>query len=291
MDMMNQALISVVLPTYNRGELLLRAVHSVLEQTWRNLELIVVDDASTDNTAALLATVEDSRLRYIRQETNHGACAARNVGVRAAQGAYIAFQDSDDVWLPEKLERQMAFLQTSGADVVFCAFRRFADETDAGEVFPAETIAPGRIHYEQLLMENLISTQTLLGKHACFLAHPFDESFPRMQDWELVLRLSQHVTIHYDNQVLVSVYLQGDSISRKPEAGLAALNKLYAMHREAIEANDALYRRFIVAIATMTVRCGRNPWRNYFHALSPRMHLSTNVYLLAHGLRALVTGR
>ena len=104
--------ISVIVPTYNRGHLLERALRSVLTQTHQQLELIIVDDGSVDNTADVVSTYDaDSRVRYIRHQDNLGSSVARNTGIRHAQGEYIAFLDSDDEWLPTKLEKQMLLFQ------------------------------------------------------------------------------------------------------------------------------------------------------------------------------------
>ena len=113
-------MISVVLPTYNRGPLIMRAVKSVLEQTYSDIELLIVDDGSTDCTRAVISAIQDPRVKYLYQETNRGACAVRNIGIRAAKGEYIAFQDSDDVWHPDKLEKQLSYLKETQSDLVFC---------------------------------------------------------------------------------------------------------------------------------------------------------------------------
>ena len=105
-DKKENVLISVVLPTYNRARCLSRSINSVLNQTFSNLELIIVDDGSTDNTRELVESFSDPRIRYIYQE-NAGACAARNHGINEALGTYIAFQDSDDEWRKDKLEIQL----------------------------------------------------------------------------------------------------------------------------------------------------------------------------------------
>src|ERR1043166_1854397 len=107
-------LVSVVLPTYNRAHTLARAVRSVLAQSHRHLEIVVVDDGSTDATVALVQklALEDPRVRLV-QQANRGPAAARNTGVRQARGEFVAFQDSDDEWLVEKLERQLAALERS----------------------------------------------------------------------------------------------------------------------------------------------------------------------------------
>ena len=116
-------MISVVLPSYNRAHILPRAIESILGQTYKDIELIIVDDGSSDNTAEVVGSFSDSRIVYVRQE-NAGACAARNNGIAHARGDYIAFQDSDDIWHQDKLEKQLATLQNTGADIVFCRMNR-----------------------------------------------------------------------------------------------------------------------------------------------------------------------
>ena len=168
-------MISVVLPAYNRRNTVRKAVESVLNQTERDIECIVVDDASTDDTAGVLTEISDSRLRIIRLTENSGACHARNVGVQAAKGEYIAFQDSDDCFHPDKLERQLAFLQETGADVVFCGMNRICGQQM--EVFPA--YVPDKcINRIDLLEANLASTQCIFGKAEAFRNTPFDEDMP-----------------------------------------------------------------------------------------------------------------
>ncbi len=104
-------LVSIIMPTYNCGRFIAESIQSVLAQTYTNWELIIVDDCSTDNTAEVVASFEDKRIHYLQNEQNEGAALTRNKALRAAQGRYIAFLDSDDLWLPTKLERQIAFME------------------------------------------------------------------------------------------------------------------------------------------------------------------------------------
>ena len=110
--------VSVVIPTYNRADFICDAIDSVLNQTHSNIEIIVVDDGSTDNTSAVLEKYQD-RIKIIRQE-NQGCSAARNSGIRFCSGNYVAFLDSDDKWLPQKTEEQLALLNQTGANVPCC---------------------------------------------------------------------------------------------------------------------------------------------------------------------------
>jgi len=109
--------VSVVLPTFNRADTVGRAIRSVLDQTFTDLELIVVDDGSTDDTVAVLARFADPRLRVLRSTVNRGVSAARNKGIEEARGRFIAFEDSDDSWRPQKLQRQIDCLASAGEGV------------------------------------------------------------------------------------------------------------------------------------------------------------------------------
>ena len=111
--------VSVIIPTYNRAKLLPRAIKSVLNQTFKDFEVIIVDDGSTDNTEEVINEFQkhNKRIKYIRHEKNKGAAAARNTGIKIAQGEYIAFQDSDDEWLPNKLEKQMEIFESAPAEI------------------------------------------------------------------------------------------------------------------------------------------------------------------------------
>ena len=104
--------VTVVIPTYNRANLLGRSIRSVIGQTYGDFELIIVDDGSTDSTAEIAASFDDERVKYIRREQNGGVGAARNTGIKAAIGKFVAFNDHDDEWLPDKLERQMKIFKT-----------------------------------------------------------------------------------------------------------------------------------------------------------------------------------
>ena len=117
-------LVSIIMPTYNCGRFIADAIQSVLAQTYKAWELIIVDDGSTDNTAYIVASFTDPRIRYLRNEQNMGAALTRNKALREAKGHYIAFLDADDLWTPEKLEHQIAFMQHNGYDFTYTAFRR-----------------------------------------------------------------------------------------------------------------------------------------------------------------------
>lgn len=203
------SMISIIIPSYNRADTILKSVQSVLNQTYNNIEVIVVDDGSTDNTRAILQQIQDPRLKYVYQE-NAGACVARNNGIDHARGDYIAFHDSDDTFRPTKLEDQLHALREKGADVVFCAMERhnYYSET----IFPQ--IEEGFKSQHEILIGQYISTQTILGKKEVFLNNRFDPKVKRMQDYDLMIRVSSQYKVFFLKKVLVDVVVQNDSITK-----------------------------------------------------------------------------
>ena len=185
-------MISVVLPSYNRAHILPRAIESILGQTYKDIELIIVDDGSSDNTAEVVGRFSDSRIVYVRQE-NAGACAARNNGIAHARGAYIAFQDSDDIWHQDKLEKQLATLQNTGADVVFCRMNRMVGGEKVGLV--SDYFHEGFLPKDEVPMS--IGTQTLVGKSEVFKQERFDSEMPRFQEFEMLVRAQKSFSIYF----------------------------------------------------------------------------------------------
>lgn len=261
-------MISVILPVHNRETTILRAVESVLAQENVALECIVVDDGSTDGTLARLETIGDARLRVMPLPVCGGACRARNAGVAAARGEFIAFQDSDDVFHPDKLARQLRFLQEKQADVVVCAMRKittFAPDKCVQEHVPQHM--PETITHDLLLQENLCSTQCLLGRAEVFRSVPFDEGMPRLQDWALMLDVTRQYRVCGDNAELVDVYVQSDSLSSQPKRLLPALTRLYLRYAE--EINASCPERWVVMLTQAGEAIQQAVWTSEMQAAAP----------------------
>jgi glycosyltransferase involved in cell wall biosynthesis len=189
-------LVSVIIPTYNRAHVVPEAIESVLRQSYPHLEVIVVDDGSTDNTPECLQQFA-GRIRVVTQE-NAGPAAARNRGIEVAQGELIAFLDSDDLWLPTKLERQVTLLQQAGKSVPCCVcnIRMQWSEVELCS-FDIAALEP---HLEEGLWANagdVLSTRFLLFTQGVVIRREvleriggFDESLWLLEDHELALRLS-----------------------------------------------------------------------------------------------------
>ena len=286
---MDKKRISVVIPSYNRRDKLPACLLSVLGQTYSNIEVIVVDDASTDGTEKLFETVSDPRVKYFRYEPNQGACHARNYGAERATGEYIAFQDSDDTWHPEKLARQMELLETSGADLCFCGMNRIAHD-GTSYYFPVHDFHAEKA-LEEFLAENRAGTQTMLMRRAVWEQLRFDESFRRYQDWDFAIRAAAQFRLCYLPEALADSEVGGDSISFAVKS-YPALVHLYTKHK-------ALYEKYPQSDAVMNRRMGRrlhktNPAAAAAHFLKS-YRLSHQWYDLAYYLgdraRTLLHGR
>lgn len=224
--------VSVVIPTYNRAHLISRAIQSVLSQSYQNLEIVIIDDGSIDNTEEIIKSFKNDRIVYIRHDKNKGASAARNTGIKASKGEYIAFQDSDDEWFPEKLEQQMKAFNNGSPEVgvVYCGFYRI--EADKEIYIPGDNIAKkeGNIHTE-LLKGNFIGTPAVLVKKECFEnIKYFDENIPALEDWELWIELSKHYLFKYVNKSLLRSYSTPNSVNLNSKNLLKARETILANH-------------------------------------------------------------
>jgi glycosyltransferase involved in cell wall biosynthesis len=268
-------MISVIIPSYNRGSTIKRAIQSVLDQTYRNIEVIIVDDGSTDNTEEIVSGLKNDKVFYYKNTRNIGACGSRNRGITLAKGEFIAFQDSDDEWLPEKLKKQMDFFSKVNCDLVFCSMDRISDKKK--EVYPPYLPDNNSSLFKQLLHENCTSTQTLLGKRKVFENIQFDESMPRFQDWEIMLRISLVYSVKHLNEILVKSYIQNDSISLNSKSAISGLKKIYEIHKEAILADEKINGEFCIKIAEYMLANGENPKEHYKKAF--QLNFSIKLFL------------
>ena len=233
--------VSVVIPAYNRAGTIRAAVESVLRQTFADIEVLVVDDASTDGTRTAAEAVADPRVRVLAHDRNRGASAARNTGIREARAAWVAFQDSDDEWLPLKLAKQMARLDAGGFVAAYCGMVVIGRPDDAGRGRPkiAYVPRPDITHVEgdilpSLMRTSIVSTQTLVARRDDLVAiGGFDESFRALIDWELMLRLAPRGPVACVDEPLVLQRFSPNSITReralRAEARGRAIDKHLAL--------------------------------------------------------------
>lgn len=154
-------LVSIVTPAYNAASFVEETIRSVLAQTYQNWEMLIVDDCSRDSTAAIVEkwAQADKRIHLIRHEVNRRASGARETALEAARGRYIAFLDSDDLWMPEKLARQLGFMRECEAALTYTSFRRISQD---GSTVGDEIAVPRSLTYRQLLGNTAIATSTAI---------------------------------------------------------------------------------------------------------------------------------
>jgi teichuronic acid biosynthesis glycosyltransferase TuaG len=147
------------MPTYNCERFIAQAIRSVISQTYTNLELLIVDDCSTDKTADVVASFEDKRIHYQRNVHNLGAAMTRNEALKTAKGRYIAFLDSDDIWVPDKLEKQIAFMEQHGYAFTFADYQIMQED---GSLTGKRLHMPSRLTYNQYLRNTAIGCLTVV---------------------------------------------------------------------------------------------------------------------------------
>lgn len=282
-------LVSVIIPTYNRAQLLPNAIKSILEQTYKNLEIIVVDDCSDDETEDVLKQLQVDNLRYIRLDERHGANFSRNVGIKESNGSFIAFQDSDDVWHSDKLEKQLALFEKENADVVFCPICQHNGSKI--QVYPILKHDESLLNH--VLVENVISTQTLIGRKEVFNDDKFDNSLKRFQDWDLAIRLISKYNVKYVDEPLVDAFIMKDSISKSPQNAVLALEHICKVYKDQIaeEGTGVILEKKIVGYAIRaqeynvasahieSVFYQEKNLRNYIYLVLSKLHLLRFVYL------------
>jgi len=194
MGIESEQLVSVVIPTYNRADLIGRTINSALAQSWQDLEIIVVDDASTDDTRAVVQAIPDPRVRYIGLEKNSGPSTARNTGVEQAKGRFISFLDSDDEWRPEKTALQFtALARQTNPDNVVCYTQALIVQNDGTRLLPTREKRADESVGDYVICgrHGLIHTSSLMLSRALALANPFPVGQMIFEDWDLFLRLEE----------------------------------------------------------------------------------------------------
>jgi glycosyltransferase involved in cell wall biosynthesis len=266
---MGQSTVSVVIPTQERPHYLRRAIQSVLGQTFGDLELIVVDDGPSDATARLVGSYRDPRVRLVRHDSNRGVAAARNTGIAASSGRYVAFLD-DDIWLPPKLERQLQLASERGAEVVHTLV--YVADGD-GNVFAAPSergfrlfreVAASGYPYDLLLRRSSFFINTFLVRRECVEAvGGFDEELAALEDLDFVHRLRRRYALHLVDEPLVKHCFHGGNVSNAPTRDWP---RLAAKELSRLEEADLPERRRV----ENTSRCSSRRRRGSTRATAPR---------------------
>lgn len=262
-------LVSVIIPTYNRADTIERSIRSVLDQTYYNLEVIVIDDGSTDSTAEVVAEINDDRIRYYGLDKNYGACTARNIGIDYSHGEYIAFQDSDDEWMNDKIEKQIALLESKPEiDVCTCSV---VTVWNNNKIYNQSIRTSSRISRKDIYSRRRIniSTVSILAKRKVLLSIRFDPDVFRWQDYDWAIRASAKYAFFHISDILVFAYLSDNSISFGGNQEVIEINRFFIKKYKNEFENDkcfeaSLYRN----IAYFETLCrNRNASNSYLYAL------------------------
>lgn len=229
MNAKEQILVSVIMPAYNVAPYIEASVRSVLAQSVNDWELLIIDDCSKDDSyeIALRLAQEDSRIRVLKNERNSGVSKTRNYGISMARGSYIALLDSDDQWYPEKLEKQLALMQRTGAQI---GYSSYAMLNEKGEQVHKDYLVPAQTDFKKMLLCNVIGCSTVMLKADIAKANPFDETYYH-EDYVLWLTLMQQGCKAVGcTEVLVAYCVRDDSRSAKKFASAKKRWLIYRKH-------------------------------------------------------------
>jgi len=254
--------VSVVLPTYNRAHTLERAVRSVLNQTHKDFELIVVDDGSTDNTRDIVVSFADGRIRYIKHESNKGVAEARNTGIGASRASLIAFQDSDDEWLPHKLALQVEAMHKAGehVGVVYSAFWR-EREGNTAIIIPGSEIQQTDGDLSSILLKhNFVTLQATLIKKECFdTLGLFDSKLRIFDDWDGILRIAQKYAFVFIAEPLVVAHATPGNLTSRKTTRLNDRAYFFEKHQSLYVQHSDIYKVFAYNIGNAFALRGDMP--------------------------------
>ena len=268
--------VSVILPVYNREKSLEYSMRSVLDQSYKDLELIVVDDASTVDLRPIVDSFDDPRVKYLRLEQNGGASTARNAGLAAARGQYIAFQDSDDLWLPNKLQMQIDLLESLPSDVGVVVHSKVLYGSGPDGSYgvglvsmrppPAQLMKPEDDQVRTYLTGNRISLQNALFRRDCYPDPVWFDNVTRSNaDWAFSSSLAQHTRIVEFPDPVVMAFSSPDGISKLKRAKAIGLIRIVKRNRSAYAQYPDAYGIMMWRIARILTRFGKRKLARPFY--------------------------
>lgn len=221
-------LVSVIMPTYNAERLIAASIQSALNQSYKSWELIIIDDCSTDRTADIIKGFSDTRIHYYKCDKNLGVAQARNLGISRANGEWIAFLDSDDIWEPTKLEKQIGFIEKNDrAKLVFTASSFINENGDRLDyILPAPEIVTAK----ELLKQNVLSCSSVLIAKEYILKIPFPSSKTLHEDYVAWLKILDEIDVAYGINEPLLIYRM--SPNSKSGNKLKAANMQWNAYKE-----------------------------------------------------------
>ncbi len=243
--MQNKApLVTIIIPTYNRAKYITRAIESCLNQTYKNIEILIIDDCSTDNTQEVVENINDSRLKYYKNKINSWSCVSRNNWIKLSKGEYINFLDDDDELLPEKIELQLEKFRTSNIKNLWVVtwdveYKR----SDINEV--KKNRKQGYIYKDLLKWYCVSGTQQMLIKKEVFEKVSFDEKLESNQEYDLMIQISKYYNFDYINKVIALQYESENQISFNFNKKLSWTRYLYLKYKLEYKKNNLYFYNFI----------------------------------------------
>ena len=255
--------VSVIIRTYNRADLLPRAIESVLNQSFQDFEIIVADDGSTDQTAAVVNKLQsaDNRISFISQEHLGVPGGPLNLGLRHSRGKYIAILDSDDEWLPSKLEKQMQLLESANPQIGFVSCHTIMVKPDGTE--QEKKPSPTETPLEMALMRRFpFAFSSILAKKEVFdFIGPADEKYKIMDDWDVHIRLATKYNYDFVAETLCRYYVHDSNISFSQNYSRQAADLAYLLnkHLSLFELHPKILEHQYITLASYLVKAGDLP--------------------------------
>ena len=197
-------MVSVIVPTYNRPAMLAETLKSIFNQTYKNFEIIVINDAGIDVERKIRLLNKNNNIKYLKHAKNKGLAASRNTGIREARGKYIAYLDDDDIYYPDHLETLVNFLENSEYKVAYTDAYKVHQEKENGKYVVTKRDLPYSFdfNYDQILVENFIPILCLIHERSCLnQIGLFDEELSVLEDWDLLIRLSKKFKLFHLKKV------------------------------------------------------------------------------------------
>jgi glycosyltransferase involved in cell wall biosynthesis len=289
--MKDDPLVSIVIPTCNRSNLLPRALRSALDQTYQNIEVIIVDDASADDTPQTVAGINDPRIRYMRHETNMGTSGSRNTAIKNARGKYIGFLDDDDEFDRSKIEKQLNVFakKSDNTGIVYCGWNFTYDNKAVFEFFPRYK---GNV-FERILANNIMSASTVLVRSECFKKTGlFDTGLKNWEDWDMWIRIARYFDFDFVPGILMTYHVHGQQKSTSLQNSIIDRQALIEKYRADLLHHPSAYgcqlsRIGLLYIMNNSKKIGfqyifraikKNPlaWKNYAYLILSLLDMVKN---------------
>lgn len=250
--------VSVIIPTFNRRNTVLRSIASVQKQDYHNYEIIVVDDASSDGTEKLFAGLRDRKIKYIRHQKNKGGAEARNTGIHAAKGEFIAFLDSDDEWTFDKLSKQIQIISES-PEKIGAIYSGVIVRSWKNDIIPSQNPLYSGDILSELYARNCVGPlSSVIVKRDVFKeCGMFDSRMPSCQDWDLCIRIAQKYHFECVKEPLVNYHLGKKSITKDMAAKAIGHKLILKKYEENICNNRSAYGRQLLTIGHYLCRAGQ----------------------------------